>query len=117
MRVAVAIWVAEYTSVLADTHKVYSPCVDSNGVYCYPFGGNYLESADNLVVKSEDVPVEVSASLDYVVWKTCQFSLLEFAVDDASEDSASAGGSQVDRKEIMFCHSIVSVRKSFNTQS
>ena len=67
VRVAVSQRIAQNGAVAAYTYEIDTPSVYTNALYFYLPFGNKSQSIYNFIVKSEDVPVEVSSSLNEII--------------------------------------------------
>ena len=95
MRVAVGKWVAQYGSVFTDAHKVYTPCVDTDGTNLDATLCHSLQSLDDFIVEGIDVPIEMTTGFDEVVVETGNLFQFKLAVVERTEDGTTAGGAQV----------------------
>ena len=101
VRVAVGQRIAQQGAVAAYAHEVDAPRVDADALDGDAAPGHSLQSANRLAVEAEDVPVEVASRLDERIVEARQFLHLQLSVGQCGQDGSSAGGSQVDGKEIL----------------
>ena len=102
MRVAVCQWVAQQCPVFAHAYKVHTPSVntdrgDGDVALCHEF-----QAFDYFKIKGIDVPIEVSARFYQVVVKTSQLFQFDTVVDQCADNGASAGGTQINGKKMLF---------------
>ena len=104
VRVAIGDRVAQYFAVFVDAHKVYAPSVDADALDWDISLSHKFQAVYNLVVKGENIPIEMSASLNEVIVETCEFFERYLSILDSAYNSSVACSSKVDSKEVWLCH-------------
>ena len=99
MRVAIGERIAHDGAIATNAHEVNSPRVDADALDVdSPMCGQF-QSADNLVIEGEDVPIEVATHLNQRITEPRQFLHVQLSVCQCANDGSATRGSQVNGKE------------------
>ena len=102
MRVTIGIRLAKKSPILTYTDKIYSPSVDTDGSYFYTFTGGNPQPFNNMTVKFINIPVKMSANFNQMIWETVYFFHFQTIRSKSSQNCATTGSPQVDRKKALF---------------
>ena len=92
MGVTIGKRIAKQTTVTADAHEVYAPCVDADALNVDTALGHQLQPTDHFVVECKDVPVEMATNLNQRIAKACQFLHLQLPVGKRSQNGSATCG-------------------------
>jgi len=98
--VSVAIGQAEELPVLSEEGKVASPGVDTYALELDVFGSDLPECSEYFVVEVWEVPEDVAAQGQLGVLKTGELAHVNALSIVGGKDGASAGGTEVNGKEV-----------------
>ena len=89
-------------AVLCHADEVDTPCVYADAAYLHVLLLGGFQSLDNLKIEGVDVPVEVSVDLYKIVVEAGEFLQFYLAVVETAKYGATAGSTEVHRKEIVL---------------
>ena len=102
VRIAISKRVAQYATILVYAYEIYAPSIDTDALdfdflLCYE-----LQSFNNLIIQSVDIPIEMSTSLNKVIIKASKLFEHHLSIFDSTYDSSAACSTKVDSKEMFW---------------